>query len=191
MKSEGTQYVCHACIRDKFLAKQVEEEGARTECSYCHTTKAALTLADLSNRIHQVLEEHFEPIPEDDLPEQWKGIFGDAETVIRRVADLEQDIAADVREYLFNRLARTENAVGGEENPYSPGILYVEREADTSDLHSAWWGFKEEIRSHARFFGATTVATLDRIFKNLASIRTICGKPVIREIKPGARDSSF
>ena len=191
MKSEGTQYVCHACIDDTVLSKQVEEEGAQTECSYCHTTRAAFTLADLSNRIHQVLEEHFEPLPEDDVREQLRQGSKDIESVIEEVAGPEQGIAADVREYLLNRLAQTNNVAGGAQNPYNPGILYVEREADTSDLHSAWWGFKEEIRSHARFFGATTVATLDRIFKNLASLRTICGKPVIREIKPGARDSSF
>ena len=63
---EEPQYVCHACIQDKFLAKQVKIEGTLVECSYCHATKAAFTLADLSKRIHQVLEEHFETIPEDE-----------------------------------------------------------------------------------------------------------------------------
>ena len=96
-----------------------------------------------------------------------------------------------MREYLFNRLGRTVNVAEGEENPYSHGMLYNEREADTSGLRSAWWDFKVEIRSRARFFGATTAATLDRIFENLASLGTVWGKPVVREIKPSDRDSSF
>ena len=191
MKPEGSQYVCHACIGDKFLAKQVEKEGTREECTYCRVTNNAFALADLSNRIHRVLEEHFIPVPECDVPEQFRQDSDDVATVIEKVAGIEQGIAAHVRENLFNRLAQTVNVVEGEENPYSDGMLYLEREVDTSGLRSAWWDFKEEIRCRARFFGATTAAILDRIFGNLASLGTFWGKPVVREIKPGDRDSSF
>ena len=191
MKHEEPQYVCHGCIADLFLARQVEKEGTREECTYCRATKTALTLADLSNRIHCVLEEHFEPILQDDLPEQFRQGLDDAETVVEKVAGIEQCIAADVRENLFNRIAQTVNVLEGEENPYSLGMLYVEREADTSGFRSAWWDFKEDIRSRARFFGGTTEATLDRIFEDLASLRTLWGSSVVREIKPGDRDSSF
>ena len=96
-----------------------------------------------------------------------------------------------MREYLFKRPAQTEHVAGGGGNPYNHRMLYGEHEADTSDLRSAWWDTKEEIRSRARFFGATTASTLGRIFEDLASLRTTCCKPVVREIKPGDRDSSF
>ena len=33
LKPERPQYVCHACIGDKFLAEQVEKEGTREECT--------------------------------------------------------------------------------------------------------------------------------------------------------------
>ena len=159
--------MCHACIGDKFLAEQVEKEGTREECTYCRGTKTALTLEDLSDRIHRVLEEYFE------LTEQCRQGSDDAETVIKDVARIEQCIAADVRENLFNRFAQTVDVVEGEEKPYSDGMLYVEPEVDASGLRSAWWDFKEEIRSRARFFGATTAAILDRIFENLASLETV------------------
>ena len=191
LKPEGSQHVCHACVGDKFLAKQVEQEGTRGECTYCRATNTAVTLADLSNRIHRVLEEHFIPVAECDVPEQFRQGLNDTEAVIEEVAGLEQDIAAAVRDCLFKRLAQTENVAGGEENPYNHRMLYGEHEADTSDRRSAWWDSKEEIRSRARFFGATTAATLERIFEDLASLKTIWGKPVVREIKPGDRDSSF
>ena len=191
LKPEGSQHVCHACIGDKFLAKQVEQEGTRAECTYCRATNPAFTLADLANRIHRVLEEHFIPVPECDVPEQFRQGSDDAETVIADVAGIEQGIAADVRENLFKRLAQTETVAGEEENPYNHRMLYIEQEADASDLRSAWWDSKEEIRTRARFFGATTAATLERIFEDLASLRTIWGKPVVREIHPGDKDSSF
>ena len=176
MKPEEPQYVCHACIRDRFLSKQVEKEGTRAECTYCRATKSAFTLADLSNRIHEVLEWHFIPVPECDVPELFRQGLNDTEAVIEEIAGLEQGIAADVREYLFNRLDRTVNVAEREENPYNPGIWYGERETDTSDLRSAWWDFKEEVRSRARFFGAITVATLDRIFEDLASPQNVLGQ---------------
>ena len=132
-----------------------------------------------------MLEEHFE------LTGQCRQGSDDAETVIRDVARIEQCIAADVKENLFNRFAQTVDVVEGDENPYSDGMLYVESEADASGLRSVWWEFKEETRSRARFFGATTAAILDRIFENLASLVTVLGKPVAREIKPGDKDSSF
>ena len=191
MKPEGPQYVCHACIGDKVLAKRVEKEGTRAECTYCRATKTAFTLADLSNRIHEVLEGHFIPVSEDDVPEQFRQGLNDTETVIEEVAGLEQGIAADVREYLFNRLDKTVNVAGGEENLYSHGMLYVERETDTSNFRSAWRDFKEEIHSRARYFGATTEYTLDKIFGNLESLKSLLGRRVIREIKPGENDSSI
>ena len=135
--------MCHACIGDKFLAKQVEKEGAQAECIYCCATKSAFTLADLSCRIQHVLKGHFIPVPECDVPEQSRH-GRDAEAIIQAVAGIDQDIAADVREYLFNRLGRTVNVAEREENPYNQGMLYLEPEADTSGLRSAWWDFKEE-----------------------------------------------
>ena len=164
MEHEGHQYVCHACIGDKILAEQVEQEGVKAECAYCQTTKATLTLADLSNRIHEVLEKHFQSIPEDDIPEQWLGYFDDAETVIEKIASVEQSIAADVREYLFNRQVQTADVGESSGNMYSPRELFIERETDTFDFRSDWWNFKHETHSRARYFGAITVATLDKIF---------------------------
>ncbi len=38
MKPGEPRYVCHTCIGDKFLAEQVEKEGTREECTYCHGT---------------------------------------------------------------------------------------------------------------------------------------------------------
>ena len=174
MKPGEPQYVCHACIGDKFLAEQVEKEGTREECTYCRGAKTALTLADLSDRIHRVLAEHSIPVPECDVPEQFRQGSYDAETVIEQVAGIEQGIAADLMENLFNRLAQGKRR-RRRGNPYNHRMLYIEREANTSDLRSAWWDSKGEISSRARFFGATTAATLGGIFEDLASLRAIWG----------------
>ena len=191
MTPEGPKHVCHTCIGDEFLAKQVEKEGTQAECTYCHATRPAFTLADLSRRIYEVVKDHFTPIPEYDVPEQLRQGLYDNKTLIEKVAGLKQDIAVAVREYLLKERAWRVDVDREEKNAYSDEFLYEEREADTSDLRSAWWDLKEEYFSHARLCKTTTVATLDRIFGNLASLRTIRNKPVIREINQGDRDSSF
>ena len=120
MKPGEPQYVCHACIGDKFLAEQVEKEGAREECTYCRATNTAFTLADLSNRIHRVLEEHFEPIPEDDPPEQFRQGLYDTEAVIKEVARLEQNIAADVRGIFVQQAGCDGKRRRKREKPFQP-----------------------------------------------------------------------
>ena len=191
MKLEKPLYVCHACIQDEFLSKLVAKEGAPADCTYCRAAKSALTLPDLSNHIHKVLEEHFEAIPEDDIPEEIRQYFDDPETCIEEVAGVGQRIAVDVREYLFNWVDGNVNVVAGEENPYSERMLYHELPADASDFRVVWWDFKKEIRSRARFFGSTTVDTLDKIFEDLASLKTVWGDPVISYIQPGDKNSSL
>ena len=104
---EGSRYVCHACIGDEILAKQVEEEAAPAECSYCQLTEPALTLGGLSDRIHRVLEDHFElfKIEEDENQEELRTYL--VETVIAKIADLQPGIAEDVADHLFNTVGTT------------------------------------------------------------------------------------
>ena len=56
-------YVCHRCICDPFLAEIVRAKGTCVLCSYCDRVSEALTLDDLAERIHEVLQAHFEITP--------------------------------------------------------------------------------------------------------------------------------
>ena len=195
MGSERPTYVCHACIGDKALAQQVEEAGTYARCSYCHAAGMAITLKELSDRIRQVLEEHFGPTPillESEDIELETGVYPeDTETVINSIAKLDYSIAREVREFLFNRFAESADASKGDENPYNSDMLYKEREGDPSGYRLAWWEFKDEIQSKARYFGTKAAERLGDIFANLNSPTTFWGGPVIREINPGDSDSSF
>ena len=109
--------------------------------------------------------------------------------MIDKIANLQPGIAEDVADHLFNTVGATIAEEKGEENPYSPETCYFHRGADASNLRLVWSHFREEIHSHARFFGATTLTRLDEIFGGLASLTTLWGTPVIREIKRGDADS--
>ena len=52
----------------RFLAEVVRAEGTRVACSYCGAVGEALPLGDLVQRIHEVLQAHFELHPQ---PAHW------------------------------------------------------------------------------------------------------------------------
>ena len=203
LKEGQEQFVCEGCIGDPKLAEQVRKEANPGKCSYCHLIQPGLALQELADRIHQVIEEHFEPIgldlsslddtspSNDSAPEPWWEFFGDSETVILKTADLGPAITADVKEHLANKYGVVKKNTEGAENPYDDRMLYQERESDPSGMREAWWEFKEEIHSHARFFGAIAKDRLDKIFFDLTSLQTVWNQPVVREITPGDKNGFF
>ena len=196
MESEETRYVCHACIGDEVLAQQVENGGTQGKCNYCFAAGPAVDVSELSDRIQQVFEGHFEPISlflDEQTDDYWfhlRSYLEDTETVIERVAGLNSSIANHVRELLFNRFAEVTDPTEMAENLYHKDMFYQEREGDPSEFRLAWWEFRNEIQYRARFFG-TTAASLGKIFADLDSFSSWWGRPVIREIKPGDSDSYF
>ena len=112
MGHENPKYVCYTCIDDKVLAQQVEKAGTHTKCSYCHVANGAI-ITVLSDRIHQVMEEHFEPIttllksgnielePGVDLRSHLSSYLEGSETVIGRIAGLKAGIAAKLQPSLL------------------------------------------------------------------------------------------
>ena len=194
----------HECIGDTTLAKQVEEESQPAECSYCHRLMTALAFEELSDRIGQVMEELFAPIappsgrdedasgPEERAPEPLWEDMEDTEAVIERIAGIDSPIAIDVREYLFDKYQSLGDMKEEEHrNPYSAETWHKEKEPVSSGLRIAWRDLRGEIHSQARFFGPATGTKLEEIFANLTSLKTLWGGPVIREINPGNKDSSF
>ena len=203
MGHENPKYVCYTCIDDEVLAQQVEEAGTHTKCSYCHVANSAMTITILSDRIHQVMEEHFEPInallesgnielePGVDLWSHLSSYLENSETVIGRIAGLNAGIAGDVRGILFSRFAENVKPGEGEENPYDRDMFYQEREGDPSEFRLRWWEFRDKIQYRARFFNTTAAARLEEIFANLNSLTSWWVGPAIREIKPEDNGSYF
>ena len=111
LKEGQEQFVCEGCIGDPKLAEQVRKEANPGKCSYCHLIQPGLALEELADRIHQVIEEHFEPIgldlsslddtspSNDSAPEPWWEFFDDSETVILKTADLGPAITADEKHF--------------------------------------------------------------------------------------------
>ena len=182
-----TDYICHDCISDRFLAESVRTEGTRVACSYCDAIGEALPLDDLAQRIHEVLQDHFELTSSQPADYEyalareglWERPGYPVANVIADIAGVSEKIATDVMELLSDRYGY--RAIkDGEENPYDSDACYEEQE--TEDW--AWKTFCDQMRSHGRFFNKYAEEALTHIFGDLGLHKSFRGKSVIREISP-------
>ena len=184
------EYVCHDCIGDRFLTKVVRAEGIRVVCSYCNAVGEALPLDDLAQRIHEVLQAHFELTPNQPTGYEymltkegwWERPGYPVANVIADIAEVSEEIAIDVMELLSDHYGY--RAIkDGEENPYSSDACYEERGPDNWSFHETWETFRNEIRFHKRFFSTYAEEALTHIFGDLGTHKSR-GESVIREISP-------
>ena len=154
---------------------------------------------ELADRIHVAFHQHFCATP--DHPSEpyeyflasenrWEQRGDSAEYIIADMTGLPDEIATAVTALLSELHSYRARKHTGED-PYSPEVLYEEKGANEGEFHFAWIEFVGEIRSRARFFSATAKDHLDRIFGDLAALKTYGGKSVVCEIGPGTTHLSI
>ena len=193
------KHICHTCIGDQFMADEVRKQGVISLCSYCGETCEAITLEDLADRIHDVLQDHFEPTPNyPDEPYEyylehegeWERRGDPVDHVIAEVARLDEKPTGDLTSLLSGW--HSYRAVkGGGEDPYGPEVMYEEREAVDLGFRRTWTEFRNEIQSRSRFFSKGAEEMLADIFGDLTALRASDNRPVIREISPNDQDHCF
>ena len=198
-QDNDVRHVCDGCIGDQVLADEARTEGTLVICSYCGETRNATELEDLGDRINEVLQEHFCLTP--NYPADFYDCFlasegdwerrGDtADIVIANMAELDKQVAEDLRD-LLSRLHRYQAVKDGEEDPYGREAQYEEREYDGGEFQADWDFALKKMRSQNRFFGTGVEDVLDRVFGDLSTHKSYEGRPVIREINPGDEGSSI
>ena len=184
--------VCYGCIGDAFLSEVVKHSGRRSLCAYCGENREGVSLGDLADRIHAVLEHDFVLGSADGSRFVYSltagGVWGEpsgepVEQVIAEIAGLEPEIADDLRELLSGRHSYVA-IKDGEEDPYGVDAHYTAKGPDDWEFRETWSEFCRQIRSRSRFFSAGAEAALNSIFGDLATYRTSDGRPVILEISP-------
>ncbi len=199
MKNEHPKYVCYECIGDQSLASEVKAQCDPTLCRYCGKTGEAIALEDLADRIHDVLQEHFQVTP--DYPSEpyehweaserrWERRGELAKYIIAEVADLDEKVAGDVVALLSDQHGGNRAIMEGGEDPYGDDAMYEERGPNDSGFRYNWAEFRQEIRSRSRFFSTESEEMLRFIFGDLSAHTATDGKPVVREITPESPDAS-
>ncbi len=190
-------YICHQCIRDPFLAKEVKRNGIPAECSYCEEVRRVFTLDDLAKRIHEVMKAHFELTCsqfqgyeyESVREEHWVRSGCPVQDVIAEIAGVSAKIATDVQKLLLERYRLSYDALkDGEEEPFTSDACYEERDVYDWNFRETWETFRGEVRYRTRFFSAYAEEALTHIFGDLNAHNAFGNRPVIREIRPDAKD---
>ena len=201
-QDEAIKHACHQCIGEDFLAEVVVKQGTVVLCSYCGDAREAITLEELSDRIHVALGDHFKltlPYPDPDDPfecflareDNWERGGEPVECVIADMAHLSEEIADDVRRLLSARhgyLAIREEGEEGNEDPYGDEAMYEESGPNDEEFHRTWAEFGREIRSRSRFFSPRAEKMLSDIFGDLTAHRTSSDIPVICEMGPDSEN---
>jgi len=95
-----TERVCTRCTDDDVLKEIMRREGKVARCSYCGNRRSSLTISDLSERVHEVIEQYFSltrSYPLWEYPEDWSREGDRVRSIIMDVASISEAIAEDIR----------------------------------------------------------------------------------------------
>ncbi len=196
--SDTTKYICFACVEDKFLSDEIKAKGNHYSCDYCESVQESISLRDLADRIHGVLQRQFIPASMEQIilyehfgfETEWEWTGYVVTDVIADIVGLSEDVACELRRIL-SEIHGYSAVKGGEEDPYGIEARYEEKGPNDGHFKDTWSKFREEVVSQARFFSRESEEKLNEIFGNLGVLRTTDGEPVVRELSPGCPESAF
>ena len=188
-------YICHECVDDKFLKKEIWDKGKRRKCTYCKKSRKAVFISVLAELVHWAFEEHLclttnEPssleyamLRDKESNYEWIRSGDPVDYFIQVCAGVDVTIASDVQNYLSMYFGGDPSECL-EEDPYGQEACYIENSPDRYAYEESWSYFELEITSRARYFSKFAEEILDKLFFNLNSLETLSGNPVIRVAGP-------
>ena len=195
--------VCAECIAEPFLRAEIQRTGADAECHYCNTGGKTWALSELANRVEVAFDQHYDRTA--DQPDGFESaMMSDRESTYEWERKGEQTVfaimnaiqsdeasAEDLQEILDDRHFDFDAATMGDESEFAKDAHYVEKCPDDAEFQIEWNLFEHDLKTAARFFSGTALATLHRVFERLDEHRTDAGIPVVVVAGPGAQISSF
>lgn len=192
-------FICHECVSDKFLKKEIWTEGKRKKCSYCKKNRKSVRLKWFADRIHSAIEEHFyltsdqpsslENILLNDRESNyvWERSGEPINSLIQEIAEVDEAIASDTQDYL----SEWDCGEYWEENSYGDEACYEENPPDKYPFQESWDFFCQEITFRARYFSQAAERVLDELFSDIYSLETFDGKSAIHIGGPNTENSEI
>jgi len=187
--------ICFKCVDEPYLKNEIQLQGERRNCSYCHKTAKTYTLDEIADKMHEAMRVFYERTS--DEPSDWEYLkikeFGDIwirdgediVDVIGEAAGLPREAAEDIQQALEEWHSDFDLSALGEESEYARGSCYASKVHDDSRWREKWDRFEWSVKHEARFFNAAAKEILLELFEGLDQLRTHRGTPVIRTAGPG------
>jgi hypothetical protein len=187
----GEKTICTRCTDDDVRRKIMRREGKVARCSYSGSRRSSLTISDLSERVHEVIEQHFSitrSYPLYEYPEDWSRGGEPVEAIIMEVASIAEALATDICSCLSETYGYSA-VKDGEEDPYGSEAQYAQNPSGDYKIHEGCNFFCDNIRHRARFFSQNAQEFLDFLFNDVEHLKTYGNHSVIRAFGPGTSDT--
>lgn len=188
--------ICSECVGEPYLKVVVQRDGVSKECRYCGTQCLTISLVDLATHVERAFLDHFERTasepdgfewamqsdPESDYV--WEREGDPAMWAIASAADVDKEIAEDLRLILEDRHHDHDRASVGEECPFVPESHYAAKAPGNGTFPLLWNRFANSLKFESRFFSAVGLHILNQIFFEIENLHTNDGTPVVIEAGP-------
>ena len=188
--------ICHHCVREPYLSREIAENGAECRCSYCKRQTSTYALAKLADRVETAFEQHYRRSPPDPTPEErahvdpsefeWSPHGQPVVLAIEGAAEIPPDAAADVQRILESRHYDKHTDRAGEQTEFCSDAFYDERDADDSHWREQWFELEHTIKTQGRFFGHHAKELLAEAFDGIDKIFAGGRQPLVIDIGPEA-----
>ena len=186
--------ICHHCVREPYLQREICENGVESRCSYCKRQASTCALATLADRVETAFGQHYQrsrpdPTPEEralvDLSEfEWSPHGEPVVPTIEYAAHIPPDAAADVQRLLESRHFDKHADRAGEQTEFCSDSFYEERDADDSHWREQCFELEHTIKTRARFFGHRARELLAEAFGGIDKIFAGGRQPLVIDIGP-------
>jgi len=195
--------LCCLCVREMTLRAEIMESGLIIECSYCDNNLKSYSISQIADRIESVFDEHYRITPEypdgyeaamhhdKEMDYHWSRSGDCTSDAIMDAARIPEGAAQDIQSVLSNKYYDHDAAIAGEEIPFSEECHYEQIPASDHEWQISWSQFEQSLKTEARFMTRGASQTLERVFKNIHSLKTWDKHPVIMEVGPGKEITSL
>lgn len=189
--------ICCGCVRETYLADEIQEKGESGECSYCGETEHCYSIEELAERVETAFEHHYHRTS--DQPDAFQqSLLSDRESsyewerdgmpvleAIAEAAEISSDAAVDVLAVLNHKHEDFDSAAMGEETGFATDSHYDLRGADDQAWQEEWRNFEQSLKTEARFFSRVAASHLASIFGKIDRLKTSDGSPLVVDAGPG------
>lgn len=192
--------ICHHCVGEKVLKREIRREGAAGECSNCGEIQLSWTIERLALRIKPVFELHHRLTPShpDEIEESklrhglmdgWYREGDPAAILLEQFAGLSEGTANAVVEALADGPGHRFPYDQDSEDPYGGDALYEECKLDVTDVARQWANLEKMVHHQARFFNSGVQSYLSEMFQGIEAKQAFGKTSVIRVLQPGTARS--
>lgn len=165
---DDEKYICLDCVQDVYIRNFVNTSGNKeNSCTYCHGDDVTVTLEEIADMMHEVLEKYYSSHIDEYYREGEP-----AEIVISDELGVGENISKDILEILCDKHNDYESFI------YGKDYMYVRNVFSVGEFNFTWDKLKTSLRTKTRFFNDDLRTFLDSIFSGIETMRLETGATV-------------